>query len=314
MSYSNKTKSELTKMCKEYNITGISKMNKKELIETIHKKEGMMRLSSTNEEKLDISSNMLIEKAYIINISDSFVHPQRKMSKSVGKIGHGERRLYIGNDQKIALHMATKNWNVDFSSFSEKRENIKITLVPQNGKRDTRRFYLGVKGTSKENIQHYDTLRKSVIPQRTCLVVTEKEDHFYAMVMDAEMMKETKYSGYSKVAIRWLEHEAKTRGITIRHAENGGEFCIRTTKGYKQPVDGCCEETRTIFEFYGDYYHGNPNKFKADDLYHGTPYSQKWEKDEKKRKAFEDLGYTVVIMWESDWIQHERSLKVLNVV
>jgi hypothetical protein len=130
------------------------------------------------------------------------------------------------------------------------------------------------------------------------------------MVMDSENIKGTKHTaGYSKIAIRWLDHEAKKQGVKIRHAENGGEFSIRSKKGYKLPVDGFCEETNTVFEFYGDYFHGNPKRFKGDDLYHGTPYSQKWKKDEIKTKAFEDLGYKVVIMWESDWVQYEKSLK-----
>ncbi len=251
---------------------------------------------------------------HIINISDSFVHPTRKMAKKVGAIGHGERRLYVGNDDIIAKLMSTKPWTFDFSSFSEPRESITVTLVQQDGRQDTRRFYLGVKGTPKQNIKLYDDIRKSVIPQQTCLVVNEEDKHFHATVVNVDKVEVKKGKGYSKVAVRWLTHEATTRDISIRHAENGGEFCIRTTKGYKWPVDGYCEETKTVFEFYGDYYHGNPKMFKADDLYHGTPYSHKWEKDEKKRKAFEALGYTVVVMWESDWNQYEKSLKMANVV
>lgn len=256
----------------------------------------------------------MAQQKYIINVSDSFVHPSRKMAKQVGVIGHGERRLYVGNDHSVARLMATKPWTFDFSTFSEPRDSITVTLVQQDGREDVRRFYLGVKGTPKPNVRLYDEVRKSLLPQKTCFVVEEHDDHFRVSVVDAEKADTKNGSGYSKVAVRWLEYEAKTRAITIRHAENGGEFCIRTAKGYKWPVDGFCDETKTVFEFYGDYYHGNPKRFKATDLYHGVPYSNKWEKDAKKRKAFQDLGYTIVIMWESDWVQHEKLLKMTNVV
>jgi len=256
-------------------------------------------------------------RKYVINVSDSFVHPIQKMKKDVGKVGHGERRLYVGNDNSVTTLLASKPWVFDFSKFCEPRDEIRnITLVKQDGKEDTRRFYLGVKNTTNENVKLFDEVRKSVLPQKTCFVVEEKDDVFHATVLEAEKVDKTagKKGGYSKIAIRWLEHEAVKNNIKIKHAENGGEFCFRTQKGYKWPVDGFCEDTKTVYEFYGDYYHGNPKRFSGSDLYHGVPYSQKWEKDQCKRKTFEDLGYRVVVMWESDWIEHEKLSKLLAVM
>lgn len=251
---------------------------------------------------------------FVINVSDSFVHPVRKMEKQVGNVGHGERRLYVGNDEMIAKKLTTKPWMFDFSTFVEPRTAIHVDLVQQDGMEDTRRFYVGVKGTTKENKDKFDELRKSLIPQKTCFVVEETPDCFRATVIESEKVDVKKGKGYSKAALRWLEYEARTRNIVIQHAENGGEFSIRTKKGYKWPVDGFCKETGTVFEFHGDYYHGNPKKFKGTDLYHGKPYAEKWAKDAEKRKCFEELGYTVVVMWEGDWIETEKSLKMANVL
>ena len=249
---------------------------------------------------------------YIINVSDSFVHPIRKMKKEIGNIGHGERRLYVGNDSAISSTLASKPWTFDFSTFCEQRQPIEnIILTKQDGDQDTRRFYLGVKNTTEENKKRFDEVRKSLLPQKTCFVVEEKDQYFHVNVVESEKVDKTSScKGYSKIAIRWLDYEANKTGKFIRHAENVGEFCIRTEKGYKWPVDGFCEETKTVYEFYGDYYHGNPKYFKATDLYHGTPYAKKWEKDELKRKTLEGMGYSVVVMWESDWIQFEKSMKM----
>ena len=59
---------------------------------------------------------------------------------------------------------------------------------------------------------------------------------------------------YSKESIQWLEHIAKERAINIRHEENCslGERRIENFK-----VDGICEELKTIFEYYGCYFHGH---------------------------------------------------------
>jgi hypothetical protein len=65
----------------------------------------------------------------------------------------------------------------------------------------------------------------------------------------------------------------------------------------------------TVYEFQGDYYHGNPSKFKSTDLFHGKPYSEKWERDAAKRSHYEAAGYNYVVMWESDWVEIVKTLR-----
>ncbi len=52
-------------------------------------------------------------------------------------------------------------------------------------------------------------------------------------------------------------------GIYIQYALNDGEYQIPGTR-YK--ADGYCSETNTIYEFHGDYWHGNPSKFSPTDI------------------------------------------------
>jgi len=66
------------------------------------------------------------------------------------------------------------------------------------------------------------------------------------------------HTGYSKIAIQYLNFMEKIYHIQIQHAENGGEHIIKTTN-YR--ADGYCEETNTIYEYHGDYWHGNPDIF-----------------------------------------------------
>lgn len=109
-------------------------------------------------------------------------------------------------------------------------------------------------------------------------------------------------TNYSQKAIRWLSQEAKARGIDIQHAENGGEYRIPNTKFR---VDGYHSESKTVFEFHGDAWHGNPdihsnwscpNPFRK-----STRAGQLYKETIDRENAIKALGYTLVVMWENDF-------------
>ena len=53
--------------------------------------------------------------------------------------------------------------------------------------------------------------------------------------------------------------------IFIQHAGNIGEKKVKINdKLYK--FDGYCEKTNTVYEFYGNYFHGNPKLFNKDEF------------------------------------------------
>ena len=116
---------------------------------------------------------------------------------------------------------------------------------------------------------------------------------------------------FSKPQIQWLELVSKLNNIDIQHAMNEGEFTIPTTR-YK--ADGYCESTNTVYEFHGDYWHGNPNIFGANDMNktcnitHGELYEQTLIKEQ----AIKDLGYNLVTMWEADWNRINNSIKKIQ--
>lgn len=108
--------------------------------------------------------------------------------------------------------------------------------------------------------------------------------------------------GYSTKAINWLSDIAKSTGLNIRHALNGGEFRIPGTKFY---ADGFCEDTNTIYEFYGDAFHGNPEMFHATDNCH--PFDKRikagtlFTKTKQREQLLVGLGYNIVTIWETDY-------------
>ena len=61
-----------------------------------------------------------------------------------------------------------------------------------------------------------------------------------------------------------------------------------------------------IIEVNGDFWHANPEKYKADDVVNypkgGIKASILWEKDKKKGLTAEACGYTMITIWETDLI------------
>jgi len=107
------------------------------------------------------------------------------------------------------------------------------------------------------------------------------------------------------MAVQWLDGIAKQDNVVIRH---GGEHGITIPepdafgKSYYR-CDGYCEETNTVYEFDGDYWHGNPAKSDPDEehpmthLTYGEMYARTLVRHDMIRKH----GYNLVTIWESDY-------------
>ena len=85
-------------------------------------------------------------------------------------------------------------------------------------------------------------------------------------------------------------------------------------EGTKFIVDEVNFERKLIIEINGDFWHANPTIYDADDkLPHlgGVKLAKDiWERDHKRKKLLEQLGYKVVIIWESDWKDKNKRSKI----
>lgn len=107
-------------------------------------------------------------------------------------------------------------------------------------------------------------------------------------------------SRHSKSCIDWLEQIARDENIFIQHEGNIGEYKIPNTR-YK--ADGYCASTNTIYEFYGNYWHGNPSIYSPD-VYNAFVYKTMGELYRltiKREQRIKNLGYTMKTIWESDY-------------
>jgi hypothetical protein len=87
----------------------------------------------------------------------------------------------------------------------------------------------------------------------------------------------------------------------------------RQCKILKFKVDGI--KNNKIFEFLGDYYHGNPRKFDSDNynqICHKT-FGELYENTINKFKLLKENNYDVYYMWEYDWNRWSKNKLVRNI-
>ena len=131
--------------------------------------------------------------------------------------------------------------------------------------------------------------RSNYMPKKTIAIVPE-----YA-----------KTDNFSKMSIMWLNYVSN--GANIKHSLNGGEKKLTIDdKTYK--VDGFCEETNTVYEFYGCFWYGCPKCYRSNII------NTKNQKDMgtlndltvEKRDIIKNDGYNHVSSYECQLTKNEE--------
>ena len=83
---------------------------------------------------------------------------------------------------------------------------------------------------------------------------------------------------------------------------NGKTFRKNVVYG-RFKADGFSAKTNTVYEYYGDFWHGNPALYDADYI---NPVSKKrmgdlYNKTLERRQQIVNLGYNLVEIWDSEW-------------
>lgn len=109
---------------------------------------------------------------------------------------------------------------------------------------------------------------------------------------------------YSKLCLKWLDKITKDENIYIQHAGNIGEYRTKiNNKLYK--FDGYCQQTNTVYEFYGSLWHGDIKIYNSEDF---NPVNKKqfgklYNETKKREDVIIKNGFKLVTMWESDYLK-----------
>jgi len=116
---------------------------------------------------------------------------------------------------------------------------------------------------------------------------------------------------HSHISIDWLNY-MKIKYLTdIQHAENKGEYIIPDSR-YK--ADGYSDTINTIFEFHGDFWHGNPKLYDKTTLNPRllVTYGELYEKTIEKSNFIKNKGYNIIEIWENDWKKFIKCITILQ--
>lgn len=100
----------------------------------------------------------------------------------------------------------------------------------------------------------------------------------------------------SQVETDWLN----ILNIPVRHK------IIYLKSGRNLTVDGYDPDTKTMYEFLGDMWHGNPENFPAGTIntWNGVDCGELYKKTQNRLRFLTKLGYNVKYIWEKDY--HEK--------
>ena len=121
----------------------------------------------------------------------------------------------------------------------------------------------------------------------------------------------SKSKGYSKAEINWITEMEGKENIVIRNALSEiGQFKIIGIG----KVDGYCELTNTVYEFHGDFWHGNPSIYDRDEInpVNKKTFGELYDKTMKRETKIRELGFNLIIKWETDFIDIEPKVEELD--
>lgn len=99
----------------------------------------------------------------------------------------------------------------------------------------------------------------------------------------------------SKKETRWLNQ----LGVAIEFRQK----LLVMKSGKRYHADAYVTSTNTVYEFNGDYWHGNPQKYKPEAINEktGESFGILFEQTKIKLKELLENGYNVISVWESDF-------------
>ena len=105
--------------------------------------------------------------------------------------------------------------------------------------------------------------------------------------------------------VRLFFQENKPEFVFLAAAKVGG---IVANSNYK--ADGYSKINNTIYEYHGDFWHGNPKIYNPDDINSitKTTYKELYDKTMQKQSFCEDNHYKYVSIWESEWLRGKNAL------
>jgi G:T-mismatch repair DNA endonuclease (very short patch repair protein) len=122
----------------------------------------------------------------------------------------------------------------------------------------------------------------------------------------------------SKKLLMCLAYRQQTDACSIRHGGNGRESRLPELPHLK--LDSYCEETQTVYEFNGCYWHGCPCSQILRDVptIHEGTLAERYKRTMNRVEVITQAGYKVEMKWECDFdrdiLKKHPELQMLPIV
>lgn len=153
------------------------------------------------------------------------------------------------------------------------------------------------------HVEHpnHDVYKKNISDVR-------KENNYTGSWLRVDLSKQAYIRMYEQLNMKLPDLDnLNTKG---NRKSNNSDICLnylgipdnrehREVKIGKYFVDGL--KDKIAIEFFGDYFHANPDFYVAEQKVLGGTAEQKWNKDFSRLTYIQEKGYDVVKIWENDW-------------
>ena len=111
---------------------------------------------------------------------------------------------------------------------------------------------------------------------------------------------------------QWIDY-LRIRKPNIQHFySSNGEYEIPNSL-YK--ADGYDNDTNTIYEFNGDFWHGNPRKYNKNEInsVNKKSFGELYENSLKKQEFCKLRGYNYISIWEDEWNNAINIIRLIQI-
>lgn len=200
------------------------------------------------------------------------------------------------------------------SCTDNKKEMYKKTCMKKYGVENVSQYNEVKEKKEKSTIEKYgvkNVFQSEIIKKRSKKTMLEKYG-----VENPCFINGIKHNGFRSSPHKKLENILDEIGIEYKSDSRSQcfkKFNEKLEKEYSPCPDIIIEELKIIIECYGDYWHGNPKKYKSSDFigkYKGMETCQDiWEFDSIRKEHIESFGYKVYVFWEYDIKNNFKEVK-----
>jgi len=111
---------------------------------------------------------------------------------------------------------------------------------------------------------------------------------------------------------QWIDY-LRIRKPNIQHFYSSNEEYEIPNSLYK--ADGYDKDTNTIYEFNGDFWHGNPRKYNKNKInsVNKKSFGELYENSLKKQEFCKLRGYNYIYIWEDEWNKAINIIRLIQI-